>query len=249
MAVVHLLGTGAGASDASRTTTMLAFESEGRSLVVDCGGDVVQRLLAAGLGVEEIDALVITHEHPDHVAGFPLFMEKIWLLGRRRPIPVHGIRPAIDQARRLWEAFETGGWEGVPEILWREVAHEPGAPVLEDERWRVTAAPGIHGVPVAGLRVEDRRGGGVAAYSADTAKSDVITGLARGAALLVHEATGQTQGGHTTYLQAAEVARDAGAGRLVLVHLPPGVGEDDLREARQVFPETRLGEDGAAHAF
>lgn len=250
MAFVHLLGTGAGASSPERTTTMLAFESGGRALVVDCGGDVVQRLLQAGIGADDLDAMIVTHEHPDHVAGFPLFMEKIWLLGRRRPIAVHGIAPALAQARRLWEAFPSAAaWEGVPEIQWREVALEEGAPVLEDDRWRVHASPGTHGVPVIGLRVEDLRGGGVCAYSCDTAKSAAITALARGAEVLVHEATGTPQGGHTTYREAAEVARDAGARRLVLVHLPPDASEDALREAREIFPETTFGVDGGHHAF
>lgn len=248
MAVVHLLGTGAGAAGPERTTTMLAFESSGRALVVDCGGDVVQRLLQAGIGADDVEGMIVTHEHPDHVSGFPLFMEKIWLLGRRRPIPVYGIAPALAQARRLWEAFPSAaGWEGVPEIRWHEVALEEGAPVLSDARWRVTASPGTHGVPVIGLRVEEVASGAVCAYSCDTSKSPAIAALARGAALLVHEATGTPQGGHTTYREAAEVARDAGAAKLVLVHLPPGVTEDDLREAREVFPETLLGVDGGRH--
>ena len=249
MAVVHLLGTGAGVSGPERTTTMLAFESGGRSIVVDCGGDVIQRLMAAGVDPAGIEALIVTHEHPDHVAGFPLFMEKIWLLGRRHPIPVYGIRPALDQARRVWEAFRTGGWEGVPEIQEHEVRLEPGAVVLRNERWRITAAPGIHGVPVVGIRVEDAAGGGVCAYSCDTAKSADITEMSRGAGLLVHEGTGVTLGGHSTYVEAAEVARDAGAERLVLVHLPSGVTDGDLKEARTVFADVSLGEDGARYEF
>lgn len=248
MAVLHLLGTGAAVSGPERTTTMLAFERDGASIVVDCGGDVVQRLMASRVDPSDIEAMIVTHEHPDHVAGFPLFMEKIWLLGRRHPLPVYGIRPALDQARRAWEAFHTGGWDGVPDIRWHEVAHEPGAAVLENERWRITAAPGIHGVPVIGLRVESA-GEGVAAYSCDTAKSDDITALSRGASILVHEATGTHQGGHTTFAEAAEVARDAGAGRLLLVHLPPGVSDEDLREAQAIFPGTRLGEDGMRTDF
>jgi ribonuclease Z len=249
MATVHLLGTGAGFSGPERTTTMLAFERDGRSIVVDCGGDAIQRLLASGVDPRGIDALIITHEHPDHVAGFPLFIEKIWLMGRRHPLPVYGIRPALDQARRTWEAFHTSGWEGVPEIQEHEVRLEPGAEVLSDARWHITAAPGIHGVPVIGLRVEDVAGGGICAYSCDTAVSADITEMSRGAHLLIHEATGTTQGGHCTYAQAAEVARDAGAGRLVLVHLPFGVTERDLDEARTIFPDVTLGVDGARHDF
>lgn len=249
MPVVHLLGTGAGVSGPSRTTTMLAFESDGHVVVVDCGGDVVQRLMVSGIDPDGIEAVIITHEHPDHVSGFPLFIEKIWLLGRRHPLPIYGIRPALDQARRVWEAFNTSTWQGVPELQWHEVAYEEGASVLRNERWRITAAPGIHGVPVVGLRVEDARGSGVAAYSCDTAKSDVITRLSRGADLLVHESTGTEQGGHTTNEQAAEVAREAGAGRLVLVHLPPGVEDGQLAQARTIFPHVEFGTDGARYDF
>ena len=248
MAVLHLLGTGAAFSDARRTTTMLAFQAPGSVVVVDCGADVVQRLLAAGIDLDDVQALIVTHEHADHAAGFPLFMERIWLAGRRRPIDVYGIARALAQARRCWEVFETGGWEGVPEIRWHEVPLAEGALVLEDERWRITAAPGIHGVPVIGLRVEDRVDGGCAAYSCDTEPADAIERLSHGADLLVHEATGDSKG-HTSNEDAARVAMRAGAERLVLVHLPPDVNDDDLADARRIFPDVQFGEDGARHDF
>ena len=248
MPVLHLLGTGAALSDASRTTTMLAFEHQGHTLVVDCGGDVVQRLLIAGVDLDSIEAMIVTHEHADHVGGFPLFMEKIWLAGRRRPIPVYGIEAAIGQARRAWEAFDTRDWKGVPGIEWRRFAHEAGAEVLSNGRWRVTAAPGIHPVPVVGLRVE--ADGGTVAYSCDTDRSETIAELARGADILVHEAMRQRlEGVHTSYADAARVAQEAGARRLVLVHLPPGVSEADLAEARSIFADTELGTDGGRYEF
>ncbi|HET7228460.1 MAG TPA: MBL fold metallo-hydrolase [Longimicrobium sp.] len=249
MAVLHLLGTGAAFSDARRTTTMLAFENGGHTLVVDCGGDVVQRLQVSGVDLESIEAMIVTHEHADHVGAFPLFMEKIWLSGRQKPIPVYGIEPAISQARRAWESFDTRSWKGVPEIQWHRVEHRPGAPVLRNERWHVTATPGIHSVPVVGLRVE-AAGAGVVAYSCDTAFSEGIVEMSKGADILVHEAQKLSfPGVHTSYDEAARAAFQAGARRLILVHLPPGVSEDDLEEPRKVFAHTQLGEDGERHEF
>jgi ribonuclease Z len=246
MAVLHLLGTGAAASDAARTTTMLAFEHRRSVVLVDCGGDAVQRALAAGIDPERIDALVVTHEHPDHAGGFALFMERIWLLGRKRPIPVIGIPPAIDQARRVLAAFDTSGWD-LPAIDWRPVEHRAGAIVLEDEQWRITAAPGVHSVPVIGMRVE-ARGAGTVAYSCDTERCAPITELARGADVLVHEATGAFAG-HTSNEDAARVAHEARAGRLILVHLPPNVRDQQLSEARGIFSRVEFGADGARYEF
>jgi ribonuclease Z len=249
MAMLYLLGTGAALSDGARTTTMLAFVATESVLVVDCGGDVVQRLLAEHIDLNHLEALIITHEHPDHVGGFPLFMERIWLAGRRRPIDVYGPAPALSQARRIWEAFNTGGWQGVPEIHWHEVPLAEGAPVLENEVWKVSAAPGTHSVPVIGIRVEDRAGGGAVAYSSDTERSDAIARLADGADILVHEATKESFRGHTTYEDAAHVARQAGVGRLVLVHLPPNARAADLADARKSFSPIQLGADGDCWNF
>jgi len=247
MPTLHLLGTGAALSSADRTTTMLAVEAE-TIVVVDCGGDVLHRLLAAGLDPDRIALLVITHEHPDHVSGFPLFMEKIWLAKRRRPIPVCGPAEALDAARRLFEVFDTSGWRGLPEIEWREVARVEGERVWEDDVWRVTATPVEHGVPTLGILVEHRGSGRRMAYSGDTAPSAALTRLAAGADLLVHEATGDF-GGHTSARGAAQIAAAAGVGRLVLVHLPPEIPGEEISDARELFAALEVGVDGATHGF
>lgn len=240
MPTLHLLGTGAAISDPHRTTTMLAFEEADDTVVVDCGGDVIQRLLKSGVHLDSISALVITHEHPDHVSGFPLFMEKIWLAGRRRPLAVYGILPAIDQARRCFATFDTSRWEGMPEIRWNEVAHKEEATVLENETWSILASPGTHSVPVVGIRVTAKTSHSIVAYSCDTEPSESIAALAKEANVLVHEATGEGKG-HSSAKQAAQVARSADVERLLLVHLPPGPKEDELAEARSIFDASEHG--------
>ena len=64
----------------------------------------------------------------------------------------------------------------------------------------------------------------------------------------MHEATGAFPG-HSTALHAAEVATQAEAGRLLLVHLPPGLSDNDLAEARQRFAQTELGEELGAYDY
>ncbi len=248
MPTLHLLGTGAALSDPHRTTTMLALSDENSALLIDCGGDAVQRAMQAGIDLDTLDALLITHEHPDHVSGFPLLMERLWLAGRRRPLPVCGIRPAIDQARRCFETFDTSGWEGLPEIQWREAAHEEGALVLETFSWRVTAAPVVHAKPNVGLRVEHVETGRAVAYSCDTSPTEAFVRLAREADVMVHEATGDMDG-HSSAEQAAEIAARANAYRLLLVHLPPGLTDDDLEPARRWLPDVELGDELGTYTF
>jgi len=250
MPSLHLLGTGAAVSDPHRATTMLAIDSDAGLLAIDCGGDLIQRMLQADLDPLRLEALILTHEHPDHVGGFPLFMEKIWLLGRRDPIPVIGIPEALAQARTIFESFDTHKWEGLPEIDWREIDPTEDAPFHSNSELQLRAAPGDHhGIPVFGIRAETN-GGGVLTYSCDTVPCDSITELARDADLLVHEATGDFPG-HSSALQAARVAARARAKRLLLIHLPPEslLPESELAEAREVFPDTAKGEELGRHEF
>jgi ribonuclease Z len=250
LATLYLLGTGAAVSDQHRTTTMLTVENDAGLLVIDCGGDVVQRLAATGGDPSRIRALIVTHEHPDHLSGFPLMMEKLWLYGRREPLDVYGIEPAIAQAKRVHDSFDTSAWPGYPEIHYHQVALAEGASVLNDFGWRISASPGTHAVPVVGLRIKDEAGGGVLAYSCDTEYSEVIVRMAEGAKVLVHEATGKGPG-HSSAQEAAQAAREAGAKRLLLVHLPPAEQLDlaELEAARKIFPETDKGLEGGRYRF
>ena len=248
MATLHLLGTGAAASDGARTTTMLAVEADAGVLLIDCGGDAAQRLRAHGLDPATLAAIVVTHEHADHVAGFPLLLERMWLGGRHDPVDVYGIEPAIAQARRLHDAFNTSAWPGYPQVRYHVFPQAEGAPVLTGFGLRVHASPGVHSVPSVGLRIA-ADGGGVLAYSGDTAYDPVIVRLARAADVLVHEATDESPM-HSRVEDATRVAIEAGVGRLVLVHLPPGFDANGgPARARAAFERTTIGEDGARISF
>jgi len=245
VATTHLLGTGAALSDKDRTTTMLAVQGPATLVLIDCGGDAAQRLLASDLPLNQVTALIVTHEHADHAAGFPLLMERLWLAGIGERFDVYGISSALSQVKRIHAAFDTSSWPGYPDVVYHEVEHSENAVVLETEDLLITASPGRHAVPVIGLRVVDKVGGGVMAYSGDTERSEVIVELARGADLLVHEATGKGPG-HSSSIDAASVAADAAVSRLALVHLPPAkhLDGDALVEARRIFPALGLGADG-----
>ncbi len=256
MATLYLLGTGSSISDPERTTTMLAVENSHSLILIDCGGDVLQRLMQSGFDlrdVEKLQAIFITHEHIDHVSGFPLLLQKIWLAGRKNDLPTYGIKPALDQAKSLITAvntFKTHIFNTMPKPQWHEVAYRENTLFYESDHWLVHASPGIHSVPVMGLRIVDKEGGGTLAYSCDTQKSDGIMLLAKGADILVHEATGDMPA-HSSARQAAQVARGAKVTQLLLVHLPPKelLPEEEMVKAKEIFANLAKGIEGSSYQF
>lgn len=253
MAKLILLGTGAALSDPQRTTTMLAFSENQNTVVVDCGGDVVQRLLSAQIDLASIQHLIITHEHPDHCGGFPLFLEKLWLFGRRHPLDVYAPEATIAFLKRAFDAFELFTWTGMPEIRYHTIDLHEGAPVLEDASWHITASRTNHPPPTVGIRVSSKSSGKVVVYSCDTSPSDAITRLANQADIYVHEATEfekDLPNVHSCVASAAKSAAEAHAKRLLLVHLPPKMTQQFVDEqAHPHFPNTELGEELGMYEF
>ena len=132
---------------------------------------------------------------------------------------------------------------GVPEgPLWGRL-HKGETVRLDDGR---TVGPDdLVGAPRAGRTL---------VYSGDTRPHLPLLEAARGADLLIHEATfggdeadRAVETGHSTASEAARVALDAGVRRLVLTHISPRYSREApelLAEARAVFPETVIARDG-----
>lgn len=220
MATVITLGTAAAVPDEAHANTHLAVEGEQGFFLIDCGCSPILRMRRAGLALERLRGLILTHFHPDHVAAAPILLMDVWLLGRTESLPVYGLQDVTERFNALMDLFRRDEWPGLFSTPCHVVPHEVGALVLEDEQFRITGAPVSHLVPTMGLRFENKHTGGVVAYSSDTAPCDAVVALAQGADLLIHEAAKNTPG-HSSAAQAGEIARRAQARRLALIHYRP----------------------------
>lgn len=246
MSKVIILGTSNAIPSAEHENTHMAIVGEERTVLVDCVSNPIVRLEKAGIELDQITDLVLTHFHPDHVSGAPLLLLDMWLAGRRKPLRLHGLEYTLDRLEDLMGFY---GWKFWPDFYPVEFHRVPGeemTEVLTCADFRVLASPVRHVLPTIGLRFEFDHTHRTMAYSCDTEPCDEVVRLAAGVDILIHEAAGEALG-HSSAEQAGSIARQAEVARLLLIHYPTGkyASGDPAAEARRTFP----GDVGLAQDF
>ncbi|MDR7302992.1 MBL fold metallo-hydrolase [Haloactinomyces albus] len=195
-----------------------------------------------------LDALLLSHLHPDHCAdvGALTVMRRYHPAPPYEPtqrrLPVLAPPEAPDRLAALYapSAAERAETDLSDVYEFREL---PVAPVRIGS-FEVRAIPMTHVCPTWGFRVT--AGDKVLAYTGDTGPCAEVAELARDADVLLSEASWADfpeapAGLHLSGRQAAETAREAGARRLLLTHLQPWTeGRAVLDEARACFEPAEL---------
>jgi ribonuclease BN (tRNA processing enzyme) len=210
-------------------------EADGFRLLLDLGSGALGALQRY-CGLYDVDAVCLSHLHADHCLDLCSYtVARLYAAGGARPrIPVYG--PA-GTAERMTRAYSL---EPGPEVraAFDFETLTPGSRGIGP--FLVTTDHVNHPVETFGIRLE--HAGHTLAYSADTGESPALDALARGADLLLCEASfldgpDLPPDLHLTGRQAGEYAKQAGAGSLLLTHLVPwNDREQSLAEAAQAFP-------------
>ncbi len=231
------LGTSNAVPDIQHENTHLALVGGQRLLMIDCVNSPIVRLSQAGLNVDDLTDVLLTHFHPDHVSGVPTLLMNCWLLGRKKPLHIYGLPYTLERIEKLMDFYEWSSWPGFYPVEFHQIADQELSLALDYPEFRLYTSPVCHMVPSIGLRIEFPVSGKVAAYSCDTAPCPQVVRLAAGADVLVHEATGAGIG-HTSAAQAGEIADQAGSKALYLIHYPTGDFDPRplMTEAKLTFP-------------
>lgn len=241
-----LLGTAGGPTPkVTRSAPAQAIVVGDRIYLVDCGDGVARQFALASLPLRQLRAVFITHQHSDHNAGYgPLFLLG-WTAGIAAPVDTYGPPPLVKMTRLLLESYEYD-----IELRMRDEARPPLAPlvrpheitapgeVFKDDRVRVTAALNHHPPIQHSFAYRFDTPGRSIVISGDTAYSESVLALARGADVLVHEVvfrpfwerpdapqTAEIRrhiiASHTDAEDAGRLAAAAGVKTLVLTHFVP----------------------------
>jgi len=231
------LGTG-DSLNPERAQTSLAVPLAGdETMLIDASSGTVLlgRLEAAGIPLESVRHVFVSHRHFDHIGGLAPLLTAL-AAAPEASLTVYAASETLRALRSYLDLTIPGaeGWLG-ERLGWHELV--PGKPTEVGET-EITPFMISHGLECVGFRVA--RADSVAVFAVDTRPCPEVVANASGADLLVHDTYGPQSAaerahamGHSTATEAGEAARAAGVLRLVLTH---------LRASRFVDPESLVAE-------
>jgi ribonuclease BN (tRNA processing enzyme) len=241
---ITVLGKSPSWQDAGGACSGYLVEDGETRLLLDCGNGVFAKL-RQHLDYTQVDAILISHLHADHILDLIPYAYALTYAPRQQPVPVAGYQGTNNPARpRLIapggaaECFRrlTGSWgsEDLIESAFALEEYDPASTVeVGPLRARFKEVP--HFTTTYAIDFSSTCGSGRFTYSADCRPGDELVEIARDTDLLLVEATlprPERTGdrGHMTPAEAGDHARQAGARRVLLTHISDELDADWARE-------------------
>ena len=245
MAELIILGSGTGIPYLRRGSPGFLLLSESTEILIDSGSGTVRRMLEVGITYLDINILLYTHIHPDHISDLVpiLFACKYTDLPRTKDmlcIGGPGFKHYFDQLKGIH-----GSWID-PQSYHLTIKEISKSPLLFQDL-KIFSKPMAHIPESVGYRIEFRDGKSIA-ISGDTDYCRNIIDLAFEVDLLVLECSfpdGKKVEGHLTPSLAGRIGLESHCKKLLLIHFYPVCDSSDiLEQCRKVYPgEIILGKD------
>ena len=245
MAELIILGSGTGIPSLKRGAPGLLVISENTRLLIDSGSGTLRRLLEVEVTCNDLDLLLYTHTHPDHVADLVpiIFATKYAELPRQKDLICMG-GPGF---KNYFENLRNTYAQWIDPKLYQLTIKETSDKSFIFSNLKIFSKPMSHISESAGYRIEFKDGKSLT-VSGDTDYCQNIVDLASGTDLLVLECSfpdEKRMEGHLTPSLAGRIASESGCKKLLLIHLYPVCDRSDIvKQCRQAYQgEILLGED------
>ncbi|MBS4761425.1 MBL fold metallo-hydrolase [Carnobacteriaceae bacterium zg-ZUI252] len=210
-------------------TSSYLIESDGFKLLLDMGSSSFQNL-AKIMEPTDIDALILSHYHHDHIAdvgvlSYAFQLKPVLEEKKQKQLTIY----AHQQNERFSDLT-------IPNVS-TGIAYNPEE-ILRVGPFKITFLKTIHPVICYAMRIEDKVSKKVLVYTADSAYlADFIT-FAKNADMLLADGMlldgNENHPAHMTSAQVAKIAELADVKEVVLTHLPPFNQETLLQQAKAV---------------
>lgn len=218
-----------------RLRTALLVQSANTTVCIDAGPDFRYQMLRAG--VLSLDAIIITHEHQDHVAGLDDVRAFNFL--QKRPMKIFATERVQEVLKQKYAyIFNNQHYPGVPQIIFVSIGMDSFS--IGDIDFQ--PIPMMHAdMPVLGFRVGEFTYITDANYIGETEKN-----IARNSSYLVLNALRKEKHhSHFTLSEAVELSQELRAGHTFLTHISHQMGKQ--AEVSKELPEgVQLAWDGLA---
>ncbi len=197
-----------------RLRTSILVETEGKTLVVDIGPDFRQQMLREE--VHTLDAVILSHEHKDHLAGLDEIRAYNFLM--QKVMPVYATPRVQEAIRREYQyIFQSPEYPGIPRVDLRTIGNDP----FEAENVQVIPIEVMHHqLPVLGFRFGNFTYITDANYISPAEKEKI-----RGSEVLVLNALRREPHiSHFTLQQAIDLAGELNAGTTYFTHISHQMG-------------------------
>jgi ribonuclease BN (tRNA processing enzyme) len=234
-----VLGKSPSWQDAGGACSGYLIEEDGASVLLDCGNGVFSKLRRYR-DYTRVDAVLISHLHADHFLDLVPYSYALTYAPRQQPVPVdrwpgtdYPACPRLIAPPHARETFRrvVGAW-GNEDLIEKAFAleeyEESSVPEVGPLRFHFRSVP--HFQETFAIRIQSANGGGRLIFGADCAPTAGLVEFARGADILLIEATlprpeRTGQRGHLTPREAGEHGKASGVGQLVLTHISDELDE------------------------
>ena len=229
-----ILGSGTCVPSLKRNASGYLLEAEGKEVLIDCGSGILLQLERAGKSYKYIDALFITHGHPDHFSDLMPLMHALFY----NPNFIREKDFFIFAPKEFRQYYNKAIGSILGESKDFNIVFMEAADKMEFGPWNICTTDTIHSADSIAYRFE--QGERSVVFSGDADYDQGIIGLSEKSDLLIADCSfpdAMKVKGHLSAKECGILAQKAEVKKLVLSHIYPAdtPDEDRVTEAKEHF--------------
>ena len=224
-----ILGSGTYQPELERHGSAYLIQTAGKNICFDFGRGAIEQMLKAGVHVNQIDVVFMTHYHADHMNDLPSLLHitiappgdhGLWPV-RQKPLKIFGPKGTRENIKKICQIIS---YEANPQLENIEVKELNEGDNVDLDNIKITSYLAKHNADVIALCCRLESEGKIFAYSGDSVEAEGLAKALKNADLAIVEAGWPDEvrpKTHFTGSRAGKFAAENGVKKLVITHMAP----------------------------